>query len=144
MSKNHSSCCPVLLTGGDRHFFTDTLCLRTPMLIFLLCPEFPENQICAPQKTDSSGKKIFSSNLTNPQLLKWRTVSVWRREAYWQSRLSWPEEASTRTHDPTSRGRTLPTMRGLWSSNHIGIWKPQTEYCKKFNWIPKSKHLYIF
>ena len=26
MSKNHSSCCPVLLTGGDRHFFTDTLC----------------------------------------------------------------------------------------------------------------------
>ena len=89
MSKNHSSCCPVLLTGGgDRHFFTDTLCSHTPMLIFLLCPEFPENQICAPQKSDFSGKKIFSSNLTNPQLLKWLTVSVWRREAYWQSRLS--------------------------------------------------------
>ena len=53
----------------------------------------------------------------------------------------WPEEASTRTQDPTSRGRTLPTMRGLWSSNHIGIWKPQTEYCKKFNW---SQNFYIF
>ena len=89
MSKNHSSCCPVLLTGGDRHFFTDNLCLHTPMLIFILCPEFPENQICAPQKSDFSGKKkILSSNLTNPQLLKWLTVSVRRREAYWQSRLS--------------------------------------------------------
>ena len=110
------------------------LVLAHPNVDFLLCREFPENQICAPQKSDFSGKKIFSSNLTNPKLLKWLTVSVRRREAYWQSRLSWPEEASTRTQDPTSRGRTLPTIRGLWSSNHIGIWKPQTEYCKKFNW----------
>ena len=67
MSKNSPNC-PLLLTGGDRHFFTDTLCSlsaqRTPMLIFLLCPEFPENQICAPQKSDFSGKKIISQILS--------------------------------------------------------------------------------
>ena len=105
--------------------FSLTPCARTPQCwFFAFAQNFLKIRFVLHRNRIFLGRK--SSRPISQILSFW---SGWRC-LYGGERLTgslgfprWPEEASTRTHDPTSRGRTLPTMRGLWSSNHIGIWK---------------------
>ena len=87
MSKNHSR--PLLLTGGDRHFFTDTLC-PIPAVNCCCCPDFLEIRFVLQRNLIFPGaKSCFQSHKSICQLLNWPTVSRQRRcEAYCQSRLS--------------------------------------------------------
>ena len=88
MSKN-SLGCPLLLTGGDRHFFTDTLC-PIPAVNCCCCPDFLEIRFVLQRNLIFPGaKSCFQSHKSICQLLNWPTVSRQRRcEAYCQSRLS--------------------------------------------------------
>ena len=91
MSKNSLNC-PLLLTRGDRHFFTDTLC-PTPVNCCWrpASQDFLEIRFLFQRNPIFLGREILFPNLTNPFvkcLARATQCGVARREAYWQSRLS--------------------------------------------------------
>ena len=57
MSKNHSR--PLLLTGGDRHFFTDTLCPIPPAVNCCCSPDFLEIRFVLQRNLIFSWSKIL-------------------------------------------------------------------------------------
>ena len=91
MSKNSLNC-PLLLTRGDRHFFTDTLC-PTPVNCCWrpASQDFLEIRFLFQRNPIFLGREILFPNLTNPFvncLARAAQCVVARCEAYWQSRLS--------------------------------------------------------
>ena len=167
MSKNHFSCCPVLLTGGgDRHFFTDTLCSHTPMLIFFFAQNFLKirfvlhrNRIFLGRKSSRPISQILSfwsgwrclyggERLTGslgfpdrrrlrreprtrlaeagpcPQYADYGVLII---SEYGNHKRNIVKSSTGPSHpfnwspnqNLVSSGRALPTIRGLWSSNHM-------------------------